>query len=155
MAGRGRPTDYKPEYADQAKILCDRMAATDDDLAAFFGVTTRSISNWKVKHQEFFLAIAESKGPANERVKQSLYKLATGYHYMEIEHKVVGGKLRAIEVERYVPPNAVAQTFWLKNREPDQWRDKQELEVDLKLSLGERMAAARKRMAGASDDQQG
>lgn len=28
------------------------------------------------------------------------------------------------EEEVYIPPNSVAQIFWLKNRRPDKWRDK-------------------------------
>lgn len=35
MAERGRPTDYKPEYAEQAAKLC-ALGATDMDLADFF-----------------------------------------------------------------------------------------------------------------------
>lgn len=141
----GRPTKYRPEYAEQARRLCDTMAATDPELAAFFGIATRTLDLWKVKHPEFMLAISEGKGPANDRVKQSLYKLAMGYTYTDVEHKVVAGKLVKIETEKHVPPNAVAQSFWLKNRAPDQWRDKQELEVDLKGSLADTLAAARRR----------
>ena len=35
------------------------------------------------------------------------------------------------EVIREVLPDVTAQIFWLKNRKPDQWRDKQEQKVDL------------------------
>ena len=28
-------------------------------------------------------------------------------------------------------PDVTAQIFWLKNRKPEQWRDKQEQKVDL------------------------
>lgn len=129
MAG-GRPTKYKPEFAEQAAVLCERMAATDEDLAHFFKVTCRTIQGWKVNHEEFFHAIRSSKGPANARVKDSLYRLANGYSYTETVHKVVGGKLIAVEREVHVQPNAVAQTFWLKNREPNEWNYKANETVD-------------------------
>ena len=36
-----------------------------------------------------------------------------------------------VESERYYPPDTAAQIFWLKNRRPERWRDKQEQKVDL------------------------
>ena len=30
--------------------------------------------------------------------------------------------------EVYIPGDTTAQIFWLKNRKPDQWRDKQEVQ---------------------------
>lgn len=34
------------------------------------------------------------------------------------------------EVTREVPPDVTAQIFWLKNRKPEQWRDKREQKID-------------------------
>ena len=34
------------------------------------------------------------------------------------------------EITKEIPPDTTAQIFWLKNRRPDKWRDKQELEQD-------------------------
>ncbi|WP_328707004.1 hypothetical protein [Clostridium sp. HV4-5-A1G] len=31
-------------------------------------------------------------------------------------------------MEKYEKPNTTAAIFWLKNRKPGQWRDKQEIE---------------------------
>ena len=32
------------------------------------------------------------------------------------------------EDEVYIPPQTTAQIFWLKNRQPKKWRDKQEID---------------------------
>jgi len=32
-------------------------------------------------------------------------------------------------VKKMVPPDTVAQIFWLKNRKPGEWRDKRDVEV--------------------------
>ena len=29
---------------------------------------------------------------------------------------------------KHIPPDTTAQIFWLKNRRPDRWRDKQQIE---------------------------
>ena len=34
-----------------------------------------------------------------------------------------------VDEEVYVPPDTASIVFWLKNRRPDKWRDKQNVEV--------------------------
>ncbi len=43
-----RPTDYKPEYAELARNYC-LLGATEEELGGFFGVSDRTIRNWKKK----------------------------------------------------------------------------------------------------------
>jgi hypothetical protein len=52
VAKRGRPSDYKPEFADQAAKLC-RLGATDQEIADFFGKDERTINRWKIDHPDF------------------------------------------------------------------------------------------------------
>lgn len=144
-----RPTKYKAEYAEQARKLCDHMAATDAELAAFFGVTLSTLHLWKLKQPEFSDAIKLGKGPANERVAKSLYERAMGYKATETDLRVVGGKIVKTEVVRHYPPDPTSMIFWLKNRDNAQWSDKQEVELDLKQGLAERLALARGRLAAA------
>jgi hypothetical protein len=145
----GRPTKYKAEYAEQARKLCAVMAATDAELAAYFGVTLSTLHLWKLKHPDFSDAIKLGKGPANERVAKSLYERAMGYRATETDLRVVGGKLVKTEVVRHYPPDPTSMIFWLKNRDNAQWSDKQEVELDVKQGLAERLALARVRLAVA------
>ena len=64
MAG-GHPTDYKPEYPEQARKLC-LLGYTDVELAGFFEVCERTINNWKVEHPEFLQSIKSGKVEADE-----------------------------------------------------------------------------------------
>lgn len=144
MAG-GRPTKYKPEYAEQAQKLCANNAFTDAELAAFFGVNLSTLHLWKIKHEEFSDAIKIGKEPANARVEKSLYDRAMGYTAVETDIRVVNGKIVKTEVVKHYPPDSTALIFYLKNRLPDQYRDKQELEVDLRGNLAENLAKARRR----------
>lgn len=36
-------------------------------------------------------------------------------------------------MKKEVVPDTTAQIFWLKNRRPDRWKDKQEVAVDARL----------------------
>lgn len=124
--GKGRPSEYRPEFAEQAAKLC-ALGATDYELAGFFGVTTVTIYRWKNTHEEFCKAVICGKDAADERVARSLFNRAVGYSFESekvFQHQ--GQIIRAPTVE-HVPPDPGAAMNWLKNRQPDTWRDKHEL----------------------------
>jgi len=131
MAERGRPTDYKPEYAEQAAKLC-ALGATDDEMADFFNVHRSTIYRWKLDHEDFCDSIKSAKEVADERVERSLYQKATGYNYTEEQAiKIKVGQheeeVEVVEVEKHSPADTTAAIFWLKNRRKEDWRDKQEI----------------------------
>lgn len=125
MAG-GRPSKYKTEYAKKAEKLC-LLGATDEDLADFFEVGIRTISNWKAQHSEFLQALKTAKEAADNRVERSLYQRAVGYSYDAMHFSSFKGSVTETPYREHCPPDTTAQIFWLKNRRPDQWRDKQEV----------------------------
>lgn len=134
MAERGRPTDYKPEYAEQAAKLC-ALGATDFELADFFEVNTATIYRWRNVHNDFCEAVTCGKEKADERVARALYNRAVGYTFESEKIQVMrdGSIVRAPMLE-HVAPDPAAAMNWLKNRQPDKWRDKQE--IDHKSSDG-------------------
>lgn len=50
----------KAEYKEQARKLC-RLGATDVQLADFFGVTEKTLNNWKNKYPGFLQSLKEGK----------------------------------------------------------------------------------------------
>lgn len=132
----GRPTVYRDEYAEQATKLC-LLGATDADLADFFDVSETTINNWKDARPEFLESIKEGKRIADATVAQSLFKRANGYEHEAVKI-VADAKTGAQHVVPYVeryPPDTVAAIFWLKNRRPDLWRDKQSIEHSGKIDV--------------------
>jgi hypothetical protein len=127
MAG-GRPSKYKAEFAKKTEKLCD-LGATDEDLAEFFDVSIRTIANWKTEHPEFLQALKGGKEQADDRVERSLYQRAVGYTHDATHFTSFQGAVTATPYRNHCPPDVVAQIFWLKNRRPDLWRDKQIQEV--------------------------
>jgi hypothetical protein len=67
--GGGRPEKYRPEYAEQARKLC-QLGFTDEGLANFFGVDERTINRWKIEREEFLSA--RGRRPINAKA-ESLY----------------------------------------------------------------------------------
>jgi hypothetical protein len=131
MAG-GRPDKYKPEFTQQAKRL-SILGLTDSELAKFFEVEEKTINNWKKKFPEFLQSLKEGKDLADSNVVAKLYQRAMGYEHPETKFFVVRvGKdedeIQTRETVKIYPPDVTAMIFWLKNRRPQQWRDK--VEVD-------------------------
>lgn len=119
----GRPTAYKPEYAEQAKKLC-ALGATDAEMANFFSVAISTINLWKIKHPEFSESLNLGKEVADKRVVEALYQRAMGFSHEDTDIRVVDGAIMETPMIKHYPPDTTAAIFWLKNRRPDQWRDK-------------------------------
>lgn len=124
-----RKTSYKKEYAGQAAVAC-RLGAKDLDLAEMFGVTWRTIQNWKINFPDFNKALTVNKDSADSHVEKSLYQRACGYQVQETEIKVVNGEIIPVDVIKHYPPDPTSMIFWLKNRKPKQWRDRVEQEKE-------------------------
>ena len=120
----GRPTKFKPEYVAQAAKLC-ALGATDAQLADFFEVDETTINEWKKVNPEFSQSVKAGKAEHDDAlVEASLLKRATGYT-RQVERLGKNGPELCTEE---MPPDPTSMIFWLKNRQPKKWRDKQEHE---------------------------
>jgi hypothetical protein len=141
--GRGKPTDYRPEYCSLAKQLYDE-GAIDAEVADVLRVTVTCIRRWKVRYPDFGKAAAIGKKTADDRVERTLFEKANGFALpaTKIEFKrVVTTKPDGSVIEtyepmiyeylEYLPPSDAAIRMWLMNRRPDQWRER----VDHNLSI--------------------
>ena len=129
----GRPTKYKEEYDQQAKILCEK-GFTDKDLADFFGVTETTINNWKNSYPSFFESIKEAKAFSDQEVEKALYKRAIGYEFEEHKEELSEQGKKLTVTKKQLAGDTTAQIFWLKNRQPDRWRDKQHVEANVSVN---------------------
>lgn len=123
----GRPTKYKDEYAKQAYKLC-LLGATDKDLAMFFEVVEDTINEWKNVHDEFSVSIKKGKVLADAVIAKALFHRAKGYSHPDVDIRVIDKEIVETEVIKHYPPDTTAAIFWLKNRQPQSWRDKQEID---------------------------
>ena len=127
----GAPTKYKPEYCELATNYC-LLGATDVDLAEFMEVNESTIHLWKKTHPEFSKAIKEGKEIADSKVAQSLYNRALGYSHKETKIATHEGQITdSKEFIKHYAPDPTSCIFWLKNRQKDKWRDKQDVGLTL------------------------
>jgi len=113
--GKGGPSKFKPEYIEIATRLCAR-GLTDAEIAEVLGVSEPTIHSWKLKHEEFALALKRSKVVIDEKVKESLLQRATGFE-RKVQKATASG--RVVTIEEYFPPDVRAQQLWLQARDPE------------------------------------
>lgn len=121
---RGRPSSFQPEYSEQARKLCE-LGATDIEIADFFEVSDRTVYRWQLKYPEFCQALKAGKASADDRVERSLYHKATGYSFESEKIFQHQGEIVRARTREHVPPDTTSMIFWLKNRRPELWRDRQ------------------------------
>jgi hypothetical protein len=64
------------------------------------------------------------------RTERSLYHRANGYSYEAVKIFMPAGRAKPVYAPyiEHIPPDVTACIFWLKNRDPQHWRDSQHLE---------------------------
>lgn len=130
----GRPTKYNPDLHPALGEAYAIAGFTVPQMAEKMGVAASTIKLWMEEHEPFSAAIKKGRALPDEKVERSLFELATGYEYDAEKPLVVAGPQGCgseVQIAKYrekIPPNATAIIYWLKNRRPDKWRDKQELE---------------------------
>lgn len=133
----------KSKYNDNFPLLAENYAQQgliDEEIAAKLGIAVCTFYEYQKKYSEFSEAIKRGKKPVDVEVEKSLLKRAKGYEYEEttVEYKPPQSedeKAKPIKVKKTkkeVIPDVTAQIFWLKNRQPDKWRDKQDIDAIVK-----------------------
>ena len=127
----GRPTKYKPEYAEQAFNYC-LLGATDEEMANFFEISVATLYNWKNDYPEFLEALKNGKEKADAEVAKSLYNRAKGYEQETVKVFQFQGDPVVVPFTEHIAPDTGAAMAWLKNRQPSKWRDKQDIDMTIK-----------------------
>ena len=122
----GRPKEDIGDKVDfkQAERLAG-LGLTDNEIGIALGICEKTVRNWK-KDKRFLAALKKGKLKSDKSVVKSLYKRALGFSYTENTYE--SGRLTK-KVVKQLAPDTTACIFWLKNRRPDDWRDKREVEI--------------------------
>lgn len=131
----GRPSKFHSIDLEQVKILAEK-GFTDEEMSEFFKVARKTWHNWKIEHPEFNEGLSDWKKAADGKVERALYERAVGYQHPE-DKIFVGrdGRPLIVPTVKHYPPESVAGIFWLKNRRPNEWKDKQEISIPEGLTI--------------------
>lgn len=119
-----------------------RDGLTDEQIAHNMGITRKTLIEWKSKYSDICDTLKKGKEVVDVEVENALLQKALGITRtikkpIKIKEVLYDNGKRISEKERiecvdeevFIPPDTTAQIFWLKNRRPDKWRDKQNVEV--------------------------
>jgi hypothetical protein len=97
-----RPSNYSPVILPVVRA-CATFGATREEIANYLGVSIRCFYSWQLEHEELKQALKRGAEASDERMEDSLYRSG-------------------------LAGNVTAMIFWLKNRQPDRWRDVQHID---------------------------
>lgn len=138
-----RKSKYQEEILPNLEIieeLCG-AGATDKIIASKLNIALSTFYDYKKKYKEFSDALKRGKNEIDTKVENALLKRALGYDYDQITYEY--GK-ETKRVTKHVLPDTTAQIFWLKNRKPEEWRDKQDHDNEEALSKLDELLEAQK-----------
>jgi hypothetical protein len=133
-------------YDPEKLILVEgwaRDGLTSEQIAKNLGVSYETLRVWQNQYPALSATLKRGKEIVDREVENALYKRTQGYTvelHKTFKVKVTdydtnGRKIRETEElqqgvdEVYVAPDTTAQIFWLKNRKPAEWRDRQGIDV--------------------------
>lgn len=107
-----------------------RDGLTDEQISHNIGIRRETLYSWKNKYSNISNALKRGKEVIDRQVENALLKRALGYSYEETTYENIDGQIKLSKVvKKEVVPDTTAQIFWLKNRKPEEWRDKRETQI--------------------------
>ncbi|MCD2492743.1 transposase [Lacrimispora sp. NSJ-141] len=113
-----------------------RDGLIDEQIAGNIGINPATLYDWKNKYAEISEALKKGKEVVDRQVENALLKRALGYQYNEVTSEICDNaktgetSMRITKiVTKQVAPDTTAQIFWLKNRKPNEWRDRHDIKT--------------------------
>lgn len=116
-----------------------REGLTEEQIAHNIGICRDTLNEWKNRFPDISDALKKGKAPVDYTVENALLQKALGFtvkvkkpiklktkKQLKDKGTIEEERIEYAEEEVYIPPDTTAQIFWLKNRRPDKWRDKQQ-----------------------------
>ncbi len=121
-----------------------RNGLTEEQIAKNCGIKRQTLYEWKKKYPDINDTVKKNKEIVDYEVENALLEKCIGYNtkvtknfkVKKIIYSETGKKISEIEelVEKqdevHIPADTTAQIFWLRNRMPNEWRDKPQITDD-------------------------
>lgn len=119
-----------------------RDGLIDEQIAKNLGVAYSTFRTYRDKHPALSAALKKGKEVVDREVENALLQKALGitktvFKPIKLKEVIYDEGKRVRETERveyaeeevFIPPDTTAQIFWLKNRKPNEWRDRHQTEL--------------------------
>lgn len=107
-----------------------RDGLTDEQIAHNMDISRSTLNDWKKKYSDISDTLKRGKEVVDRQVENALLKRALGYEFDEVTKELTEtGLIVTKKVTKQQAPDTTAAIFWLKNRNPNEWRDKRETQI--------------------------
>lgn len=130
MMSKKRLTKYDTHVKDRFIEIegWARDGLIDKQIAKNLGVAYSTFRKYVKEYSALSATLKRGKEVIDREVENALLKRALGYEYEEVKRKVSDDGTEVTTTIKQVVPDTTAQIFWLKNRKPEKWRDKRDIE---------------------------
>jgi len=120
-----------------------KAGATITSACEAVGISRAIFYKWMDKKVDVFDTIKKTMAIPDKKVENVLFKTATGtFRYTEKHYEQIRdakGKTTGMQliktIRKRALPNVTAQIFYLKNRNPEEWKDRHDLAVSGGVSV--------------------
>lgn len=119
--------------------LCKIAASqcrTPDEFCNFMEVDLYIFNHWVETNVYFRGAFKSWKNYADRTIEAALAKRAIGFT-KKIKKDILtrAGTIETLVTEEYFPPDTAAANFWLKNRQPEEWKDTKQIDLNVQADI--------------------
>lgn len=128
-----RPSKYFTAVQPKLETIAGwaKNGLSHEQIARNLGVAESTFYEYKKLYPELAEALKRGAEDAILEVENALFKNACGFYYDE---EVACKNGTVVKVTKYSKPNTTSMIFFLKNKAPDKWRDRQEHDVNANVA---------------------
>lgn len=97
---------------------------TKKQIARTLGICYDTLNEKQKEYPEFSEAIKRGQAKGIAKVSNALFQRAVGYSHSDTKIMQHQGKVITHTYTKHFPPDTTAQIFFLKNRSPEEWKDR-------------------------------
>lgn len=138
-----------------------RDGLIEEQIAKNLGVAYSTFKLYKKSHSALSAALKKGKEVVDIEVENALLQKAIGIKEtvkkaIKVKEVTYDQGKRVKEIERieyadeevYIPPDVTAQIFWLKNRKPEAWRDRKDVEHSGEVNISSKAKEIEEKLFG-------
>lgn len=137
---------YKEDYRRIAEVVCEEGGLSLRQLGKVLDVNASTICAWKKKHPGFGDAVERGvRAYSISTAENSLQRRLEGYFYNEtvstpVVDKATGiSKMQVTKIfKKHMPPDVHALTLFLINRDSENWKYRQTVDVNMLQKLSDK-----------------
>ncbi len=126
------PTQADIDRAKVAAMTCN----TTKEFCAFLEMEPLVFKLWCNKYPSYNKAVIAWRDRATSEIEVAMAKRAVGFTKRTRKDIITrAGTIETLTTETYYPPDPTAAQFWLKNRAPQDWQDKKEVDINVTANI--------------------